>query len=403
MCTDYNRCILDWMSICRKADRMKVAFIDPIPWDYNVATVDQRPLGGRPVSGVLSGVRTGPSRPSGSIFLSCLTLGNCLHRRMHPLPFSCRRSGRQLRADVVIAIFSNDTVLGLHRQLGNIPLVLWIPHAEDDPALGDLRKQSLDSVADAFVLVSDWQAQQFRNTYAMPEKKTVVLRNAVAPAFENSLCTETSIFEQKGSAPSLLLHPHRFVGCRRFCPFFPAVREQISGVRLQVYSSMQVYQMPNAQEQLQFGRLYGYARRMAGVEYKGAISQPAFAGAFRHVSLLAYPSIFTETSCIAVMEAMAAGCQIVTSDLGALPETISGFATLVPMQAKTFLKEFIRAIVEQLQRRRTDIVDKRLREQIGWVRRHYSWASRARMGNIFAPTNPRRPFVSNPKSRRCRS
>jgi glycosyltransferase involved in cell wall biosynthesis len=49
----------------------------------------------------------------------------------------------------------------------------------------------------------------------------------------------------------------------------------------------------------------------------------------KKMHIFTHPSIWPETSCIAAIESMAAGCEVVITNLGALYETCSPFGTFV--------------------------------------------------------------------------
>src|SRR5262249_49097378 len=116
---------------------------------------------------------------------------------------------------------------------------------------------------------------------------------------------------------------------------------------LEVFSSMKVYQQDEPGDE--FAPLYHQCRRTPGVRYVGSVAQPRLAEELKAASILAYPNTFAETSCIAVMEAMAAGLLVVTTDLGALPETPAGFGAMVlPPAGPAGINSFAQSFLERL-------------------------------------------------------
>jgi glycosyltransferase involved in cell wall biosynthesis len=95
---------------------------------------------------------------------------------------------------------------------------------------------------------------------------------------------------------------------------------------LHVWSSMKLYLGDDGP----YNHLYERAQSMVGVIYHGIVPNSELCTALRDMHFLVYPSTFAETSCLAVIEAMAAGCRVIVPSLGALPETTGGYARIYP-------------------------------------------------------------------------
>jgi glycosyltransferase involved in cell wall biosynthesis len=232
---------------------------------------------------------------------------------------------------------------------------------------------------DHLVLVSEWQAKGYREVFGLDPARIEILGNAISPAFENLYPEPRAVAEQKPWPPVLCYTSTPFRGLEVLLKAFPRIRAAIPGTRLRVFSSMSVYGV--GAEQDPFAVLYDQCRQTEGVEYVGSVSQVALAEALRGATCLAYPNTFAEGFCIAVLEAMAAGCLVITSDLGALRDTTAGFGhLLVPHPDKDkhaeLYAEFAVRVLKAFRASREARC--RLGEQVVAVNRTGTWPVRAR-------------------------
>jgi glycosyltransferase involved in cell wall biosynthesis len=65
------------------------------------------------------------------------------------------------------------------------------------------------------------------------------------------------------------------------------------------------------------------------ISFVGYVPKDEYGDNLKRSHIYAYPCRFEETACIGVMEAMSAGLRIITTDLGALPDTTGGFAKII--------------------------------------------------------------------------
>jgi glycosyltransferase involved in cell wall biosynthesis len=286
---------------------------------------------------------------------------------------------RSFNADVVVAILSARYGEDLRAIFGPSPrLVLWTQHAHDQAAVQPLKENAQRKFYDGYALVSDWQLEQYVQTFGIERARARVLGNAVGPAFRNLFAASGSIEGAKPRPPVLAYTSTPFRGLQVLLDVFPEIRRRVSGTRLNVFSSMRVYQASEAEER-EYAALYRACRETQGVEYVGSVPQPQLARELREITLLAYPNTFPETFCIAALEAMAAGCRVVTSELGALPQTTAGYARLVPIIGRkdTYAADFMDAVADTLEESLSGAGGDLLARQVRYVNSECTWERRA--------------------------
>ena len=374
---------------------MRLAFVDPIDWDYSVQTVFERPLGGS--QSALCYLTAALARRGHRLFVFNNTSapGTFLDVRCLDFVSATAEFLDSVKLDAIVVLNAPALAAQVREHMTSTPkLILWSQHGADPPAVASLKDAAVRACFDAFAMVSQWQLDQYVKQFRVLPGKCYLLRNAIAPSFERLFLPSERILAAKTQPPVLAYTSTPFRGLELLLDIFPQIRAAIPNVRLKVFSGMQVYQVSPQTDERQFGSLYNACRRAEGIEYLGSISQPQLAAQLRDVTMLTYPNNFAETSCITVMEALAAGCLVVTSQLGALPETTAGFAKLVPMESdhESYQRKFSETCVALLtaqsaesegtgtvpnQGSQVSYSEDHLQRQVAFANRSLNWDQRA--------------------------
>jgi glycosyltransferase involved in cell wall biosynthesis len=365
---------------------MKLAFLDSDKRHYTVQTPLRSPLGGTQSAVCYLARSLANLGHDITLFSGAIDAGK-IAGVDHLSSAAC--SVDQLRTlgfDVIVLI----SVAGQGAQIRSaLPaggkLILWSQHLEDQPAILPLENPAERDAYDAFAFVSAWQAERYCRAFGIDPARVGIQRNAVGPAFADladSSAGGDSILGQKANPPVLAYTSAPYRGLNILLQAFPDIRARAPGTRLWIFSSMLGYDRSQQEDQGEFGNLYDLCRRTEGAEYFGALPQPQLAARMKEVAILAYPNTFAETSCIAAMEAMAAGCQIVTTAGGALPETTAGFARLVPagLGLAEYRRIFVDEVIAALGMRESDpaALEGHLQRQREFVKQNYNWTTIAR-------------------------
>ncbi|MDX1279407.1 methyltransferase [Oceanihabitans sediminis] len=211
---------------------------------------------------------------------------------------------------------------------------LWLHDMPNSPANIDLEKshKSFDKI----IALTEFQKTEYMKAYTfLDSDKFEIVGHGV----------DKSLFKGKPKKyGSMIYSSTPFRGLDILIDVFPEIKKRVPEATLKVFSSMAVY---GESDEEQYLPLYRKLKSMDGVEYYGSVTQDILADEMDKAHVLAYPNTFPETFCITALEAMAAGTGIVTSDFGALSETIPDYYG-VKIKGNPYSQEYKDKFVESV-------------------------------------------------------
>jgi UDP-glucose:(glucosyl)LPS alpha-1,2-glucosyltransferase len=198
--------------------------------------------------------------------------------------------------------------------------VLVLHDLPSDPESEHLRSEESRERFAGLVCVSNWQANMYNLTLNIPFAELTVIQNAINPI--------GLVPKPDDGIVRLIYHttPHRGLGI--LVPVFEHLCELHDNIELDVYSSFNAYGWPERDKP--FEELFERCKAHPKINYHGFKENAAIRVALQKADIFAYPSVWPETSCIAAIEAMSAGCITVCPSYAALPETCANFAWMYP-------------------------------------------------------------------------
>lgn len=252
----------------------------------------------------------------------------------------------------------------------NKNLIYWNQLSYDQNAVQFLReKQNIDRINN-FVFVSNWQAEQFRKIYNIPGEKTQVIQNACIGVNQR-----TQINNNKEKV-KICYTSTPWRGLDVLLKAWEILNPK--NCELHIFSSCKIYGKDFSSEDKKYEFLYDWCRRLPNVVYRGSIPNDQLRKELDEFDILTYPSTFEETSCIAVIEALSAGLRVITSSIGALPETCEGWARMYSYidDREEHAKVFSQILKEEIDNFRQGILNQHLIEQSDKYGKRWHWNSR---------------------------
>jgi len=256
--------------------------------------------------------------------------------------------------------------------------VLWMHHFVNQKEARNLASKDFINKLDWIVYNSNWNLEQHVKYFHIPRDRCLVIKNAIE---------KISFVEKPSNKISLVYHTTPWRGLKILLKVFKNLN--LENVELNVFSSTIIYGKKfDTLLGKTYENLFNECKNSKNVNYFGFLKNEKIIEQLKKMHIFAHPSIWPETSCIAAIESMAAGCEVVTTNLGALNETCSPFGKIINFEKKPEDLEikYSEALLDSIKKFWSDKTQKKLKLQRETINSEYSWDTRSNEWKKFFET-----------------
>ena len=247
--------------------------------------------------------------------------------------------------------------------------ILWMHHFVNQKEAQNLGSKDFVQKLDYIVFNSNWNSENHIYQFKIPKNKSVVIKNAI----------EKIDFEEKPKDKiNLIYHTTPWRGLTLLLKVFKNLN--LRNVELNVCSSTIIYGKKfDSVLGKTYESIFNECKNTKNVNYFGFQKNEKIIELLQKMHIFAYPSIWPETSCIAAIESMAAGCEVVTTNLGALSETCSSFGTFVNFDRNfdNLEKKYGKVLLNSIKNFWSNENQNKLKLQTKTINATYSWDVRS--------------------------
>lgn len=190
----------------------------------------------------------------------------------------------------------------------------------DQPLVQNISDPDYLSKIDCIVFVSHWSFEKFRKIHQVPAYKSVVIPNATHP---------TVYRPRRNQKKRLVYTSTPWRGLETLLQVISLLNRD--DFHLDVFSSTKIYgQSFFESEDQHYQTLWDQCAADPRITLHGHQSNQVVREFLQTADIFSYPNTWEETFCISALEAAIAGCELITTSHGALPEVCGPWATYVP-------------------------------------------------------------------------
>jgi glycosyltransferase involved in cell wall biosynthesis len=219
------------------------------------------------------------------------------------------------------------------------------------------------------ICISYHQMEEYIREYDIPYSHFSVMKYALDPI---------EVLDKPKNKIILFHQSNPSRGLDLLVPVFEKLSEEFDNIELKVHSSWKIYGRDDWQNEYEKSKIFQRLERHPKIHNIGYVSNEDLKKSLATSHIFAYPSIWKETFCLSLLEAMSGGLLCVHSSLGCLPETSGNWTMMYQFEEdkEKHQEIFYYRLKKAIEVINTEEIQQHLKKQKEYVDYLFNWDKR---------------------------